>query len=72
MEPTPPSNSSDDPTTAFENDLGELILAAYGRGAAIEDTWKIDGPVSDAPNWRVTIEKVPPEDLTYDPTILEE
>lgn len=72
MESTPPSKPSADATNTFEHELGELILTAFGRGAAVEDTWEIASAVSDAPNWRVTIEKVPPANLTYEPTFLEE
>ncbi|WP_276253220.1 hypothetical protein [Halomontanus rarus] len=72
MEATPPSKPSADATNTFEHELSELVLAGFGCGAAIEDTWEIASTVSDAPNWRVTIEKVPPENLTYEPTCLEE
>ncbi|WP_226483168.1 hypothetical protein [Natrinema amylolyticum] len=72
MEATDPSNPSADTTAAFEHDLQDLILTAFGRGADIEDTWNIASPVSDAPNWWVTIEKRPLEERTYEPTFLEE
>jgi len=61
-----------DPSTEFEYQLEELVLSAYGRGATVETTLEFDGPVSDAPGWRVTIEKVPPVERTYDPTLLDE
>lgn len=67
-----PSNPSADATTAFDDELEELILSAYSGGATVEKTVEIDAPVSDAPNWRVTIEKVPPADRSYDPSLLEE
>ncbi len=72
MESTDPPTPSPDATTAFERGLEELIITAFGSGAAIEGTWKIRGPVSDAPNWRVKIEKVPPEERMFEPTFLEE
>ncbi|MFC7212540.1 hypothetical protein ACFQO4_00360 [Saliphagus sp. GCM10025334] len=72
MEANHPSTSSTDASAAFEHELKDLIISAYGRGAAVEHTWEFPGPVSDAPNWRVTIEKVPPAERTYDPSLLEE
>ncbi|WP_436348702.1 hypothetical protein [Natronorubrum sp. FCH18a] len=72
MDTNHPSKSAGDAIGAFEHELRELILSAYSRGTAIEDTWEINSPVSDAPNWRVTIEKVPPGERTYDPSLLEE
>lgn len=72
MDTNPSSKSAGDTMAAFEHELRELILSAYGRGTTVEDTWEITSPVSDAPNWRVTIEKVPPAEQTYDPSLLEE
>ncbi|PGF14226.1 hypothetical protein CP556_24785 [Natrinema sp. CBA1119] len=72
MEATDPSEPFADVTTAFEHDLQELILTAFGRGADIEGTWEIASSVSDAPNWRMTIEKISPTESTYEPTFLEE
>lgn len=72
MDTNRPSKSAGDAMAAFEHELRELILSAYSRGTTIEDAWEINSPVSDAPNWRVTIEKVPPAERTYDPSLLEE
>lgn len=72
MESNPPTTSATDTTTAFEHALEELILSAYGRGVPVEDAWEIDAPVSDAPSWRVTIEKESPAERTYEPSLLEE
>lgn len=66
------SNPAADATTAFEHALREVILSAYSAGATVETTLEIDAPVSDAPNWRVTIEKEPPAERSYDPALLEE
>ncbi|WP_226008059.1 hypothetical protein [Natrinema salinisoli] len=66
------NHPSTDASATFEHELKELIISAYGRGVTIEDMWEFPGPVSDAPNWRVTIEKVPPAERTYDPSLLEE
>lgn len=72
MEANPPSEPSAEATAVFERDLSELIRAAFGHGAAIEDTWEITSSVSDAPNWRVTVEKMPADEVTYEPEFLEE
>lgn len=72
MKTDPPSKPSADATPAFEDELRAVLLAAFGRGITVETTWEIDSAVSDAPNWRVTIEKVPPAESTYDPSLLEE
>ncbi len=72
MDANRPSSPSTEATTAFEHDLTELLLSAFGCGAAIENTWTIPAPVSSAPDWKVTIEKIPPEDRGYEPTFLEE
>ncbi|MFC3957484.1 hypothetical protein [Halovivax cerinus] len=61
-----------DPTETFETRLAEVIFSAYGRGAAVETTLEIDGPTSDAPDWLVTIEKRPPAERTYNPTLLDD
>lgn len=66
------SSTSVHATTAFEHALREVILSAYSAGATVETTLEIDAPVSDAPNWRVTIEKEPPAERSYDPSLLEE
>lgn len=67
-----PSDPVTDPTTAFEADLADLVLSAYSCGAVVENTVEIDAPASDAPNWRVTIEKVPPVERSYDPSLIDE
>ncbi|MFC6716013.1 hypothetical protein ACFQGT_17860 [Natrialbaceae archaeon GCM10025810] len=72
MESTDPPTPAPDATVAFEQELEEMILTAFGRGAAVEGTWTISGPVADAPDWHVTIEKVPPAERTFDPTLLDE
>lgn len=72
MDANPPSDSTADAIPSFEGELCELILAAYGRGTPVENTWEIDSGISDAPNWRVIIEKVPPAEREYTPSLLEE
>ncbi|WP_137288354.1 hypothetical protein [Natronorubrum halophilum] len=60
-------------TEAFEHELEALIIDAFACGATVADTWEITTPVSDAPNWSVTIEaKRSNDDSTFDPTFLEE
>ena len=64
-----------DATIDFEHQLTDLILSAFARGARIEQTWEITVPVSDAPNWTVTIEKSYDDDQAetgYEPTLLTE
>lgn len=61
-----------DPTEEFQARLAEVLLTAYGRGAIVETTLEIEGPIADAPNWHVTIEKVRPTDRTYDPALLDD
>ncbi|WP_227380428.1 hypothetical protein [Haladaptatus halobius] len=59
-------------TAAFENDLKALILGAFADGAAIEGTWEITLPVTDAPNWMIEIAKIRTGDSSYDPEFIEE
>ncbi|WP_247730916.1 hypothetical protein [Halovivax limisalsi] len=67
-----PSPDPADPTAAFRTRLADALLSAYARGATVETTHEIDGPCADAPGWRVTVEKVPPERRRYEPALLEE
>lgn len=70
---TPGYDATEDATQQFERDLGDLIAAAFGRGAAIERTWEVTMPATDAPNWRVTIEKTYSEEApAYEPQFLDE
>lgn len=67
------SRPKTDATQQFEHDLRELIMTSFADGAQLEDTWTITVPVTDAPNWRVTIEKTyTDEDPAYEPRFLKE
>ncbi len=57
---------------AFERDLHALVMDAFGRGVSVEGTWELAVPVSDAPDWTVTIERTDPITLAYEPEFLEE
>lgn len=75
MKPDAPSPDVDDtdPTRRFERELRRLIADSFARGAAIERTWEITSPVTDAPNWSVTIEKTYSDDEpSYEPRLLDE
>ncbi|RKD87983.1 hypothetical protein ATJ93_4469 [Halopiger aswanensis] len=60
-------------TEAFERDLEELIITAFSRGATVEGNWEIQIPVTDAPNWSVTITKHSLDEQSgYEPNLLDE
>ena len=59
--------------STFEQTLRQLLLDAYTAGHIVEGEWDITVPITDAPDWTVTIEKsYSEEDAPYQPTILEE
>jgi hypothetical protein len=72
MESNHPPHSPKDATAAFEHELQDLVLTAFGHGAAVEGTWEITAPATDAPNWDVKIEKHPADNRSFEPTALEE
>ncbi|MEY7850874.1 hypothetical protein AB7C87_16935 [Natrarchaeobius sp. A-rgal3] len=60
-------------TNAFEAELEQLVTTAFARGASIEAAWLIETPVSDAPDWVVTVEKRPSQGNSgFEPRFLEE
>lgn len=44
-------------TEEFNRELTDLIASAFARGAVVERTWDVTLPVTDVPNWTVTIRK---------------
>lgn len=57
----------------FESSLEDIVLRAFARGGKVEGTWRIEPPVSDAPNWLVTVTKVDPaEEPGYEPSLIDE
>ncbi|MFP9190551.1 hypothetical protein [Natronosalvus vescus] len=57
----------------FEHELTELIATAFGSGTIVEGEWQLTSPVSAAPAWTVTIEKIETDDESaYKPEFLEE
>lgn len=44
-------------TARFERELEELVVGSFARGARVEGTWEITSPLSDTPDWTITIEK---------------
>lgn len=73
MDANHPPETRAEATSTFEQELSELVTRAFARGAAIEDTWTITTPVSDVPDWSVTIEKqVSNGDRSFEPEFLEE
>lgn len=62
-----------DSSAAFERKLADLIATAFARGTAVERTWTVTVPVSDAPNWTVEIARTHDGgDAGYDPDLLDE
>lgn len=58
---------------AFKRDLERLVLDSYAKGIPVEGAWEITIPVTDAPDWTVTIEKTYSEEPSpYQPGILKE
>lgn len=73
MDTDPPPETRATATATFERELETLLVDAFARGAAVENTWDVTVPVSDAPDWSVTIEKRKSDDRpSYDPTCLDE
>jgi hypothetical protein len=57
----------------FEQSLEQFLLNAYTNGHEVEGEWQITVPISDAPDWLVTITKTYSEEASsYQPTLLEE
>lgn len=57
----------------FEAALEDIVLEAFARGGKIEGTWRIEPPVTDAPNWLVTVTKVDPTgEARYEPSLIDE
>ncbi|ADD05968.1 uncharacterized protein Nmag_2407 [Natrialba magadii ATCC 43099] len=48
-------------TDAFESELKTLVTTSFARGATIEATWVIKTPISDAPDWTVTVKRADTE-----------
>lgn len=73
MDPDINTQEIDASTTSFEQALERLVLESFTDGVKVEGTWDITVPVTDAPNWTVTIEKTYSEgDAPYQPSLLEE
>ncbi len=69
----PPTDRRDTGVFSFEQSLKELLLNAYSQGHTIEGEWQFTVPLTDAPDWTVSITKsYSEEDSSYQPTILEE
>lgn len=59
--------------TPFEQSLKQFLLDTYTNGHAIEGEWHVTVPLSDAPDWMVTITKsYSEENSSYQPSLLEE
>lgn len=57
----------------FESALEDIVLTAFARGGRIEGTWRIEPPLTDAPNWLVTVTKVDSAgEPGYEPTLIDE
>lgn len=70
---TPPTDRRDTEGSPFEHTLRQLLLDAYTDGHTVEGEWTITVPITDTPDWTVTITKsYSEEDSAYQPTILEE
>ncbi|MWV39511.1 hypothetical protein [Natrialba sp. INN-245] len=73
MDSNPTRTNRTEATTIFETELEQLVTTAFARGASIEATWEIATPVSDAPDWLVTVEKRPTKtNGEFEPQFLEE
>ena len=58
---------------SFEQSLEQFLLDAYTHGHDINGEWQVTVPISDAPDWIVSITKsYSEEDSSYQPTFLEE
>lgn len=75
-EPTMDSHTTDGRANReipFEQSLKQFLLNTYTIGHAIEGEWHVTVPLSDAPDWMVTITKsYSDENSSYQPTLLEE
>lgn len=70
---TPPTDRRGTEGSPFEQTLRQLLLDAYTAGHTVEGEWTITVPITDTPDWTVTISKsYSGEDSSYQPTILEE
>lgn len=57
----------------FEQSLEQFLLEAYTYGHAIEGEWQVTVPISDAPDWTVTITRsYSEEESSYQPTFIKE
>lgn len=73
MDSDTPTQELAEAIVAFEQALEELVLESYMEGVPVEGIWDITIPVTDAPNWAVTIEKLYTEEPSpYQPSLLEE
>ena len=73
MDSNTDTRETSDETTAFEQALERLVLGSFTDGVPLEGRWDITVPVTDAPNWTVTIERLYSEaDSPHEPTLLEE
>lgn len=62
-----------DATVAFERALERVVLESFTKGVRVAGTWNITVPVTDAPDWTITIKKsYSREAPAYDPSLLEE
>lgn len=68
-----PTNRRDNEAPAFQRILEQFLLNAYTDGHTVEGEWNVTVPITDAPNWMVTVTKsYSEEDSSYQPAILEE
>ncbi|THE66716.1 hypothetical protein D8Y22_00910 [Salinadaptatus halalkaliphilus] len=70
---TPPETTRDSTRQpSFEDALEALVVSAFANNERVEGEWQIVTPLTAAPNWLVTVEKVyDDEEPAYDPDLLE-